>query len=144
NIEILGSLTPDNSLVLFWWSNSHDWQSINISEMTGKKILSNPDSWNVIDGDRNIEHFAAVDLDNDLIVFWDFEQSRKLLEQIKQPFAGIKPVRNKRQKLLVICWDPKRPDDPAPSISDIRSTMDNVRDYFLEISDGYFTIDVVD
>jgi M6 family metalloprotease-like protein len=50
------------------------------------------------------------------------------------PFDNLKPVTGDRP-LLVICWDPKRPEHPAPDINDVKNLIfgptPSVRDYFV-------------
>ncbi|MCB0167700.1 MAG: hypothetical protein KDI79_25970, partial [Anaerolineae bacterium] len=62
---------------------------------------------------------------------------------LSKPFYGLQPVVGQR-KVLVILWDPHRPDHPAPSKSAVENLIfgprPSVRDYFLENSGGRFTI----
>jgi len=63
-----------------------------------------------------------------------------------EPFNQVKPVTGDRP-LLVICWDPHRPAHPAPSISDVQSTIfggyPSVRDYFIVNSHNRFFVNDV-
>ncbi len=57
---------------------------------------------------------------------------------------GLKP-RIGTRKVLTILWDPHRPDHPAPKREEIEKLLfgsaPSVRDYFLEVSAGAFTIE---
>ncbi|MBN2008466.1 M6 family metalloprotease domain-containing protein [candidate division KSB1 bacterium] len=58
------------------------------------------------------------------------------------PFNGVKPLWGERP-LLVICWDPHRPEHPAPPFNDVRdlifgSNYPNVRDYYIVNSNNRF------
>jgi len=58
-------------------------------------------------------------------------------------FHDVKPVSGEIP-LLVICWDPHRPDHPAPAINDVQNHIfgnyPSVRDYFLVNSNTRFFI----
>ncbi len=60
---------------------------------------------------------------------------------ITSPFNGIEPVIGDHP-LLVILWDPKRPEHPAPSKTDVEKLIfgskPSVRDYFIENSHNLF------
>jgi len=78
------------------------------------------------------------------LVFWGYSQPRLLTDALGNPFQSLKRVRTPR-KIVAILWDPRRPTDPAPSRTTIEATLfgatNSVRDYFLENSNGYFTIE---
>jgi M6 family metalloprotease-like protein len=63
---------------------------------------------------------------------------------LSKPFYSLKPVIGKR-KVLVILWDPHRPEHPAPAKSAVENLIfgpnPSVRDYFLENSGGRFMIE---
>jgi hypothetical protein len=68
NVELLGAKNPSNSLLLYWWKPSLDWQAMNISEITGEQIISTPQAWIVPSGTSSIvEHFAAESNNNRFI-----------------------------------------------------------------------------
>ena len=144
NVELLGSRSKSGSLLLYWWKPSRDWQSVDLSEITGRKISADPESWISPDGDRMVEHLAAPDPDGHLLVFWGYSEPRRLTDRLGNSFQSLKRVREPR-KVLAILWDPHRPTDPAPSRSTIEDTLfgatNSVRDYFLENSDGLFTVE---
>lgn len=71
---------------------------------------------------------------------------RDLVGAIQRPVFGIEPQRGVRRKLLTILWDPDKPDVPSrPDVDEMRDvihgTVESVRDYFLEVSSGQFTIE---
>lgn len=69
---------------------------------------------------------------------------RSQVPDLSKPFYSLKPTVGKR-KLLVILWDPHRPDHPAPGKSTVQNVIfgsrPSVRDYFLENSGGRFTLE---
>lgn len=72
--------------------------------------------------------------------------SRGLFDQIMQPAFGIEPQQGVRRKVLTILWDPHKDDVPdradvATMREVLHGTTESVRDYFLEVSYGQFTIE---
>jgi len=69
---------------------------------------------------------------------------QRQVPDLSKPFYSLQPVRGKR-KVLVILWDPHRPNHPALKKSEIENLIfgpkPSVRDYFLENSGGLFTIE---
>jgi M6 family metalloprotease-like protein len=63
-----------------------------------------------------------------------------------EPFDGIKPVWGDNP-LLVICWDPHRPEHPAPEIEAIKNLIfgshPSVRDYYIVNSNNRFFVNDV-
>ena len=147
NVELLGAKNPSNSLLLYWWKPSLDWQAMNISEITGEQIISTPQAWIVPSGTSSIvEHFAAESNNNRLLVFWGDSEPRRLTDALSRPFQSLKRQRNVRRKVVSTLWDPHRPIDPAPTKTAIESlifatTTNSVRDYYLQNSNRYYTID---
>lgn len=144
NVEVLGAKGREGQMLVFWWKPSRDWQSFNLSEITGKNISSPPAGWLTRDGSQIIEHLAAVGTNRHLLVFWGFAQPRQLTDALGRPFASLKRMRNVRRKVLAILWDPNRPGHPAPSADEVEAKLfgaDSVRRYFAENSDDYFTIE---
>ena len=71
---------------------------------------------------------------------------RDLVREIQRPAFGLEPQRGVRRKVLTILWDPGKDDVPPRADVDamrevIHGTVDSVRDYFLEVSHGQFTIE---
>src|SRR5918912_3735344 len=113
NVELLGAKNPSNSLLLYWWKPSLDWQAMNISEITGEQIISTPQAWIVPSGTSSIvEHFAAESNNNRLLVFWGDSEPRRLTDALSRPFQSLKRQRNVRRSVIAILWDPHRPTDP--------------------------------
>lgn len=71
------------------------------------------------------------------------ETTENLANALLQPFQSLAPVQEPRN-LLTILWDPDRPNHPAPTQAAIESLLygetNSVEDYFLENSNGQFTI----
>lgn len=65
-IERLAATSQDGSLLVFWWSPTHDWQVINASAIAGGTAYGRPVSW--VTG--KVEHVAARGSDNELFVYW--------------------------------------------------------------------------
>ena len=71
--ELLSARGLDNSLLLFWYKPSMDWQSMNITEITGETITLNPEACDCSFGVSIVEHFAAEASNNRLLVFWEIQ-----------------------------------------------------------------------
>ena len=69
-VEHLAARSPDGDLIVFWWSPQHDWQAVNVSAKTGRRVAGAPVSWLTSDGARTVEHLAARGPNNELLVFW--------------------------------------------------------------------------
>ncbi|TLD42028.1 MAG: hypothetical protein JETT_1737 [Candidatus Jettenia ecosi] len=142
NVELLGTRSPSGSLLLYWWKPSRDWQAVNLSEITGRTISADPASWLTTDGDSVVEHFAAPDQNGHLLVFWGYSKPRLLTDGLGNPFQSLKRVRTPRN-IIAILWD--WDSDPRLDRSVIEDALfgvtNSVRDYFLENSNGYFTIE---
>jgi M6 family metalloprotease-like protein len=69
-VEHLAARTPAGDLVVFWWSPGHDWQAVNVSSKTGKRVAGAPVSWLTPNGPQTVEHLAARGPANELLVFW--------------------------------------------------------------------------
>ncbi len=145
NVELLGATAPDGSLLLYWWKPSLDWQVMNLSEITGERIRSVPEAWLTPDGTSLVEHLAARGESDRLLVFWGDAEPRQLTDALSRPFQTLKRVRNVRRSVIAILWDPHRPTDPAPPEAAVESIIfgatNSVRDYYLENSNGYYTIE---
>jgi hypothetical protein len=70
NVEHLAGMNRDGDLIVFWWSPRHDWQSVNVSQITGPKIASPVTSWQTPNGPFLVEHLAGTSPQGDLLVFW--------------------------------------------------------------------------
>ena len=70
-VEHLAGRTPSGDLIVFWWSPAHDWQAVNVSAKTGKRVSSAATSWVTPDGrGGTVEHLAARGLERELLVFY--------------------------------------------------------------------------
>ena len=70
NVEHLAGMSPNGDLLAFWWSPAHDWQVVNVSQITGEKIASALTAWQTPNGPYNVEHLAGMSPNGDLLVFW--------------------------------------------------------------------------
>jgi len=145
-IEALAVRGASGALLHYWWSKSRDWLQIDLSDITGHPIAGDPTSWQVNTWNTTVESIAATDPQGHLLVFQGFAQPRRLTESVTAPFKGLDRTRSNR-KVVVILWDPHRPDHLAPPREEVERLFTgetlSVRDYFLENSNGQFTIDVV-
>lgn len=69
-VEHLAARTPAGDLIVFWWSPQHDWQALNVSTKTGRRVAGAPVSWQTPNGPLVVEHLAARGPHNELLVFW--------------------------------------------------------------------------
>jgi M6 family metalloprotease-like protein len=103
-------------------------------------------AWTVPDGNRLVEHVAAVDQNGHLIVSWFDFAARRLTDKLLDDFAPL-ATQKQRRRLVVILWDPQRPGHPAPPRAAIESAFsgqaNSVRQFFKESSLGRFDFDVV-
>jgi len=143
-VQLLAARDDGGDLQLFW-RGEHDWLAMNLSEATGRRIASDPVSWLSPDGDRTIEHIAAIDDSGALLVFFGDGEARRLTDAVRRPFQSLAPVRRARRQVLTILLDPHRQGHLAPAKADVEATLfgdgDSVRRYFLEVSNGQFTIE---
>jgi hypothetical protein len=86
-VEVLSAMGIDNSLLLFWWSPSHDWQVIDLSYATGQDIAAAPCSWLT-----GVEHIATHDANDRLLVFWFDAEFRIGSWRIVQPNSQVLAV----------------------------------------------------
>jgi M6 family metalloprotease-like protein len=73
-------------------------------------------------------------------------RERRILDTIQRPAFGVAPQRGVRRRVVTILWDPHK--DDVPERADVETmrevmhgTVESVRDYFLEVSQGQFTIE---
>src|SRR5262245_32981567 len=69
-VEHLAAVATNGDLIVFWWSPAHDWQAVNVSAKTGKRVNGAPVSWITPNGPLLVEHLAARGQHNELLVFW--------------------------------------------------------------------------
>jgi M6 family metalloprotease-like protein len=145
-VELLAGRSSGGALTLFWWKPSCDWQSMSLSDAVGRHdFAADPAAWNTPSRPDAIEHWAAQGRLGELLVVWGDAQPRRLTDRLSEPHPALPRTRHVRRKLLVILWDPHRPDHPAPSRAAVEDMLfgasNSVRGYFLENSNGYFTIE---
>jgi len=70
-VEHLAGRTTAGDLIVFWWSPQHDWQAVNVSTKTGKRVSTSATSWVTLDGvGGTVEHLAARGANRELLVFY--------------------------------------------------------------------------
>lgn len=70
NVEHLAGVDPSGNLIVFWWSPQHDWQAVNVSQLTGVRLSGPVTSWQTKNGPYNVEHLAGHDANGNVYVFW--------------------------------------------------------------------------
>jgi M6 family metalloprotease-like protein len=143
-VELLAARGTDDTLLRFWWRPDRDWQAQNLSHATGTSAYVAPTAWLTPTGRDTIEHFATVSTRNALIVVYDDGESRRWTDATGEPIPPLVRQRG-RAPVVALLWDPHRPDHPAPSVPAVDAKIfgpsDSVRDYFLQVSGGAFTIE---
>jgi hypothetical protein len=70
-VEHLAGVNPDGDLLVFFWSlNSGNWQVVNVSGITGQRVVGPVVNWQTPDGPYTVEHLAGVAPDGRLLVFF--------------------------------------------------------------------------
>jgi hypothetical protein len=69
-VEHLAGMSPTGDVLVFFWSPRHDWQVVNVSQITGQQIASPLTSWQTPDGPYNVEHLAGMSPTGDVLVFF--------------------------------------------------------------------------
>ena len=69
-VEHLAARNAAGELYVFWWSPQHDWQAVNVSAKTGRRIAGTPVAWQTTNGANVVEHLAARGPNNELLAFW--------------------------------------------------------------------------
>ena len=60
-VEHVAGRSAAGDLIVFWWSPQHDWQAVNVSAKTGRRIAGAPVSWTTPDGaGGTVEHLARA------------------------------------------------------------------------------------
>ena len=151
DIIVLIARGIDGSILQFWLNDFPsgpfftNWQVFNYSQAAEVQWTSKPTVWLTKGTAPYIEHFAAITAQKHLVTASDFGGVRTVTDSLsRRRFQAMKHQVGRR-KLITILWDPKRPDHIAP----VPATIDNllfgptnsVRDYYLEISGGLFTIE---
>ena len=70
NVEHLAAVSNSGEVFTFWWSPQHDWQKINVSQISGEKIEPTSTlAWQTSSCVR-IDHLAGVNGAGQLIGYW--------------------------------------------------------------------------
>jgi M6 family metalloprotease-like protein len=142
--EMVVARSPGGGLLMHWWTSALDWQSVNLAATTGSVIAGDPVTWRMPTGTAP-ERIAVRGADNHLLVFESGGQERQLVDALRTPTAGLERMRNVRRDVLTILWDPHKPGITRPSRATMEATMhgsaNSVRNYYVENSDGLYTID---
>jgi hypothetical protein len=163
-VEHVADTTTAGALMVFYRSrHSNGWRVVDASAeagrtlagtealtswvtqaaTTGSTVVGDPVTWTV--PQQAAERIAARGANGHLLVFESGGQERQLVEALRTPVYGVRRMRNVRRKLLTILWDPHKPNVPRPSRAAVEAAvlgaMDSVRDYYLENSDGLYTIE---
>jgi hypothetical protein len=72
NVEHLAGVNGAGDVIVFFWSPQHDWQAVDVSSVSGQKLLPGTSlcRWQTPNGPFNVEHVAGVSAAGDLIVFF--------------------------------------------------------------------------
>lgn len=69
-VDHIGGIGPEHDVKVFWWSPQHDWQAVNVSQISGRKLREGLTSWQAMRFGFNEEHLAGVDHNRHLVDFW--------------------------------------------------------------------------
>ncbi|MES2353425.1 MAG: hypothetical protein V4568_03305 [Pseudomonadota bacterium] len=69
-VEHLAGINPSGDLLVFFWSLRANWQVVNVSAITGQRVLGPVTNWQTQDGPFTIEHLVGVNADGDLMLFF--------------------------------------------------------------------------
>ena len=70
SIEHLAGRDSAGHLITFWWSPARDWQAIDVSARTGRRISSPVTAWQLRSRGVLTEYLAATGTDGRVKVFW--------------------------------------------------------------------------
>src|SRR5262249_17500140 len=77
-VEHVAACNKTGDLLVFWWTVERDWQCVNLSVITKRRLTSPPTSWQTADGQRTVEHLAAGDAESLLVTYWILGELRTL------------------------------------------------------------------
>jgi hypothetical protein len=70
-VEHLAGVNPAGELLVFYWlPGSDSWGVVNVSNITGQRVLGPLVNWLTQDGPYTVEHLAGVSADGRLLVFY--------------------------------------------------------------------------
>jgi M6 family metalloprotease-like protein len=140
--EVLFGRAAQGGLVTFWWRSALDWQLVDLGSSTGTSISADPVAWQLASGEERVAAAAAT---GHLLVYTGRGQERALTDAVRQPYKTLKRMRGVRRQVLLILWDPHKPDVARPARSVVEAAVfgatNSVRSYFLENSGGQYTIE---
>ncbi len=95
-VEHLAGVSPTGDVLVYFWSPRHDWQAVNVSNITQQQTVGPLTSWQTPADLMNIEHLAGINANNDLyIFFWSPQQDWQAVnlslltgQQVASPLAS--------------------------------------------------------
>jgi hypothetical protein len=69
NVEHLAACDATGRLLVFYWAPSHDWRVVDVTAISGVRVIGTPTSWQTHDGTLLTEHLAAQSPAGELIEF---------------------------------------------------------------------------
>ncbi len=84
NVEHMAGISPNGDLLVFYWSPQHDWQVVDVSQITGRQITGTVTSWQIHNGPHNVEYLAGMDPNGNLLVFYWSPQHDWQVEDVSQ------------------------------------------------------------
>jgi hypothetical protein len=72
-VDHIAGVSANGELVVFYWStqaaSENEWNAVNVSVLTRQKAVSPLTSWQIQEGQFNVEHVAGASPEGDLLVF---------------------------------------------------------------------------
>ncbi len=69
-VEHLAGVSPEGDLLVFFWSPPAGWHVVNVSAISGQRVVGPVVNWQTPDGPFIVEHLAGVSADGDLVIFF--------------------------------------------------------------------------
>ena len=136
------SRSAGSGLLLSWWGSALDWQVADLAATRQVRPWSG--SGHLDRAEPAAERIAALRREPHCScrVGWT---GAAFVEALRTPVYWRAPVRNVRRKLLPSCCgirtSPTATTEPAAVEGAVLGAMNSVRDYYLENSDGLYTIE---
>ncbi len=119
-VEHIAARTKEGDLLVHFRQQGQDWKAVNVSEVTGRKIVGPPVAWTSKNGDKIVEHVAARDGSQNLLAFyWMPGQNWKVVDVTAKTGVSVSggltawmtPVehlagRSPSGDLIVFLWQP--------------------------------------
>jgi hypothetical protein len=143
-VELLGARSPAGHALVYWWKPSRDWQAIDLTEITGHKIVSLPEAW--VAGARAPRRRGGPTATARLLQLRSAPHAH--LIRWVTPTCRSSACGTRSRKVLRSCGTrttrtrtaiPPRPDEAAME-SVMFGATNSVSDYFRENSGGTFTL----